>query len=146
VFTSVKTKQPVAVPFSRNLLERHNKYDCQFPKMTNQKFNDYLKELARLAGIDEQFRRVTYIGNKRQEEVLLKCDEIASHTARRTFATLAFVQGMNLKHIQEYLVTQPCSKLRSISRAYWAILIRAGLRGWRGWFSLMAKANCVVTE
>jgi len=42
------------------------------PIITNQKINDYLKELAELAGIDEPVRQTCYRGNERIDEVTPK--------------------------------------------------------------------------
>ena len=63
--TGAKVTIPV-LPTTRSILE---KYGYNLPKpMSNQKFNDYLKEVAKLAGL-ENWQRVT------------------AHTARRSFAT-----------------------------------------------------------
>lgn len=77
-------------PISQKILKRNN--GTLPSSYSNQKMNDYLKELGKLAGLK---KLVTLRGNKagkmtvtqyRQYEVM------TCHTARRTFATIAFVE------------------------------------------------------
>ena len=49
------------------------------PVITNQKMNDYLKELAELAGIDEPVRQTYYRGNERIDEVTPKYALLGTH-------------------------------------------------------------------
>ncbi len=55
------------------------------PVISNQKMNDYLKELSKLAGIDELIRETYYKGNERIDIVTPKCELLGTHTGRRTF-------------------------------------------------------------
>ena len=56
-----------------------------YPVICNQKMNDYLKELAELAGIDEPVRETYYKGNERIDVVSPKYALLGTHTGRRTF-------------------------------------------------------------
>ena len=47
--------------------------------------NFYLKELCKMAGIDEPIRLTSYKGNQRIDEVKPKYELIGTHTGRRTF-------------------------------------------------------------
>jgi len=47
--------------------------------------NRELKELCRLAGINEQIRITSYKGNQRKDEVKEKWELVGTHTGRRTF-------------------------------------------------------------
>ena len=47
-------------------------HDKALPVITNQKKNEYLKELAELAGINEPIRQTYYKGNERIDEVTPK--------------------------------------------------------------------------
>lgn len=72
----------------------HFKDDKVLPIISNQRFNDYLKELAELAGIDEPIRETYYKGNDRIDVVTPKYALLGSHTGRRTFICNALALGI----------------------------------------------------
>ena len=69
--------------------------------LSNQKYNAYLKEVARLAGILGTFTSFQTKGGKREERVQYKADLICSHTARRSFATNAYKKGLPISSIMQ---------------------------------------------
>lgn len=69
--------------------------------LSNQKYNAYLKEVARLAGILGKFTSFQTKGGKREERVQYKADLICSHTARRSFATNAYKKGLPISSIMQ---------------------------------------------
>jgi len=92
--SSYKTKESIVIPlndFSKAILER-NEYKLH--TISNQKTNEYLKELGKKAEINEP---VTLVKHRGAEEVVYsepKYNFISSHTARRTFVTLSLEKGM----------------------------------------------------
>ena len=64
------------------------------PIITNQKMNDYLKELAELAGIDGPVRQTCCRGNERIDEVTPKYALLGTHAGRRTFICNALALGI----------------------------------------------------
>lgn len=100
--TTVKTKDRLFIPlnpYSKNIL---NKYGGSLPKViSNQKMNDYLKELGKLAGISDSVQRIRYVGAKRIETTVPKYELISSHTARRSFITLSLEKGMRPEEIMK---------------------------------------------
>ena len=61
----------------------------------NQPLNRYVKELAQLAGVDRPIERIRYQGGKRlPSQAVPKHKLLTTHTARRTFVTLALKDGM----------------------------------------------------
>ncbi|MGB4415437.1 MAG: site-specific integrase [Paludibacter sp.] len=91
-----KTKTAVTIPVHPVVNEILNKYNYQMPKaITNQKFNDYIKEACKLAGIDtlESFTRT--VGGKEVTETKPKFDLVSSHTCRRSFCTNMYKRGLN---------------------------------------------------
>ncbi len=56
--------------------------------------NNYLKELAELAGIDEPIRETYYQGNKRIDKVTPKYALLGTHAGRRTFICNALALGI----------------------------------------------------
>jgi len=64
------------------------------PVISNQKMNDYLKELGKLAGINDPVTDVYFMGNQRFEDTHPKYQLIGTHTGRRTFICNALLNGM----------------------------------------------------
>lgn len=68
-------------------------YDFTTSK-ADQKFNEQIKEVARLAGIDENVTCTKNIAGKAVKVTEPKYKLISSHTARRSFATNAYKSGI----------------------------------------------------
>jgi integrase len=89
-----KTLSTVVVPLRKDakdiLIE---KYNMQMPQVSNVNFNHYIKEVVKLAGIDEQIKITHKRGNKIVEETRPKYAWIMSHTCRRSFCTNEFLDG-----------------------------------------------------
>lgn len=90
--TTIKTADSLIIELNAYSLEILEKYkDFHFennkvlPVISNQKMNDYLKELAELADINEPVRETYYKGNKRIDEVTPKYALLGTHAGRRTF-------------------------------------------------------------
>lgn len=85
-----KTKAIVIIPLNPIVLEIFKKYDANPNKlpaaMTDVNFNKYIKEVAKKVGFDSVGRVATNPEKKLYEL-------IASHTARRSFATNYYLQG-----------------------------------------------------
>src|SRR5690606_16524425 len=65
VFLSTKTKKKVVVPFNGFIgkgLDILEKYNFELPKISNQKFNDYLKDIGELAEINTPVRIIRFNG------------------------------------------------------------------------------------
>lgn len=71
--------------YSNLLLE---KYDYNFPKISNQKFNDYIKEVFKIMGYDENIKKTMKLGKEIIESITPLYERISSHTARRSFITI----------------------------------------------------------
>ncbi len=99
-----KTKDILEVPLVGYALEILNEYkglQRPLPSISNQKMNDYLKELGERAEIDSPVSIVRYRGPERLEEVKKKFELITTHTARRTFVTLSLEKGMRPETVME---------------------------------------------
>jgi len=84
-----KTDQKAYIPISNKLEILLNKWDWRLPKLSNQKFNQNIKTVCELAGFTEDVTKITYLGNKKIESIKPFYNCVGSHTARRTFITLA---------------------------------------------------------
>jgi Phage integrase SAM-like domain/Arm DNA-binding domain len=89
-----KTLATVVVPLRKDAKDiLIDKYNMQMPQVSNVNFNYYIKEVVKLAGIDEQIKITHKRGNKIQEEIRPKYAWIMSHTCRRSFCTNEFLDG-----------------------------------------------------
>lgn len=94
-----KTVAPLYIElnkYSEALLEKYKGLpgDRAFPVISNQKMNEYLKELGRLAGLTEEVKMVYFIGSERFEYSLPKSEVLSTHCGRRTFIVLALRLGI----------------------------------------------------
>lgn len=106
-FTSMKNKKRVIVPFTGFItyaLPILQKYDYKLPVISNQKFNDYLKEIGKIAGIDSPVRIIRFSGVKEVQIRQPKYEFMSSHMARRTFVTVMLEKGVPITVVQK--VTQ----------------------------------------
>ncbi len=100
VVTTVKTNDNLNIELNdvtRLILKKYEGVqfpdDKALPVIKNQSMNRDLKELCRLAGIDEKIRITSFKGNVRKEEVLPKWQLVGTHTGRKTFIVTALSNG-----------------------------------------------------
>ena len=99
--TTVKTSDSLIIELndhSRAILEKYKDVEFEnnkvIPVITNQKMNNYLKELAELAEINEPVQQTYYKGNERIDEVTPKYALLGTHAERRTFICNALALGI----------------------------------------------------
>ncbi len=99
---TIKTGTPVVIPIHPVVNAILNKYEYNLPKIpSNQKFNDYIKEVAELAEIKEQVKVERTKGDMTVKTSVPKYELTTSHTARRSFATNAFLADIPAISIME---------------------------------------------
>lgn len=69
----IKTGKEVVIPVSKQALSILERYDYALPVISDQKNNEFIKEVCKVAGINKK---------------------VTNHTARRSFATNAFLAGV----------------------------------------------------
>jgi len=90
-----KTNEFVSVPLSSQALSILEKYEWRIPKpISNQKMNDYLKDIGEAAKLNEKVQTTITQGGRKVVTTELKYDLIATHTARRSFASNLFMDGV----------------------------------------------------
>jgi len=89
-----KTKITSFIPLHNKLQRLLDKYNWKLPKISSQKFNIRIQEICKSLGIDDNIKKVSYIGKNKKEKVVPKWKLVGSHTARRTFITLMSERGM----------------------------------------------------
>jgi integrase len=96
-----KTGNKTVVPIHTIVKEILQKHNFQIKQISNQNFNAYIKEIAELAEIKEPVIKVKNIAGKKIEEVFEKWQLVSSHSARRTFATNAYLSGISALSVSQ---------------------------------------------
>lgn len=98
-----KTGEKISIPLHPKLNEILEKYgfDLLPLRISNQKFNDYVKELCREAEITDLIEIVRFEKGVKKYLTYPKNQLIASHTGRRTFITNSILAGIPLSVIQK---------------------------------------------
>lgn len=104
VMTSKKTVSRTVLPLVNPLLVALlEKYDWKAPRsISSQKFGAYIKEVCRLAGLTQPIQQTSIRAGKQVETVSPKYELVASHTARRSFATNAYKRGVPPREIMKF--------------------------------------------
>lgn len=99
IFTK-KTDTEVVIPLVPELKTILEKYNYHSPKsLSNQKMNEYLKEIFRKAKFNQEILVKKSIGGQIQEIVHKKHELAQSHMARRSFATNFYHLGIPAAHL-----------------------------------------------
>jgi len=94
-FRQQKTNNKVVIPLHPVVLEILEKYDYNLPTaITNQRFNEYIKNAAKIAGINGTETMTRTVGGKLITEKFEKYEQISSHTGRRSFCTNMYKRGL----------------------------------------------------
>jgi integrase len=93
--TTQKTKETVSIPLQASALLIVTRYLAGGVRLvSNQRLNQYLKELGQLAGINDPIEIIRYRGGNRESQTLAKWEKLGCHTGRRTFVTLSLERGL----------------------------------------------------
>lgn len=89
-----KTGAKVVIPIHPNVRQILEKYDYKLPnEISNQKMNDYLKEVGKTVQLVEQVSKGITKGGIKRHLIHKKHELITTHTARRSFATNLYKTG-----------------------------------------------------
>lgn len=87
-----KTSELIVIPLNKFVREIIKKYDNNLPPViSNQKMNEYLKEIGKKAEINETVKMAITRGGKTENTLHKKFELVTTHTARRSFATNAYL-------------------------------------------------------
>lgn len=99
-----KTKDSVSIPLNSIAKEIVKKYSFDPPKLSTQKFNQYIKNLlSQIPHFRETFESKTVIrGQKQETDQRAKYLFVGTHTMRRTFITRALEKGLPPVSVAKY--------------------------------------------
>lgn len=96
-----KTEYDSFIPISKKLRSILDKYDWKLPKISDQRFNDHIKEVGFEAKLFDTFKKFYYRGDEKRVKEGQKYEFLSTHTARRTFITLSLENGMHDKTVMK---------------------------------------------
>jgi integrase len=89
---TLKTSERVSIPLNSKVLAIVAKYNGVPPRpISNQRLNDHLKELCQRAGLTERVEVSRTRGGTSETRYPQKWELVGTHTARRSFATNAYL-------------------------------------------------------
>ncbi len=92
---TLKTDEKVVIPLNPKVQKILAQYDDHIPKaLSNQKMNFFVKEVCKLAEINEPILITRTKGGIKTRNTYPKYELVTTHTARRTFASNAFLGGV----------------------------------------------------
>jgi integrase len=129
---TLKTRKSLHIPLNEGakaILYKYNNLpgDKALPVISNQKFNDHLKQLGKLAKLTNKVTIINYIGSDRIETVHPKWTLLTSHVARKTFITMGVywkipietivnITGQSLDIVKRYYTIQDDQKRREMAK------------------------------
>lgn len=112
--TKAKHIQLPLVGFCAPALVILEKYNFKLPTISEQKLNENIKTVCKLAGINQVMYIERYAGNKKIRIPGSKDEFISTHTGKKTFITLLAGQGVPVKVISGFTGTS----IKTIERHY----------------------------
>ncbi|MBR2395901.1 MAG: phage integrase SAM-like domain-containing protein [Bacteroidaceae bacterium] len=112
-----KTGRLVEIPCIAKVREILNKYPKGLPHLSDQKINKYIKDIGKMAKIDEVVEVKGSRGGQVIKEYYKKYDLICTHTARRTGATLMYLDGIAIYDIMKVTGHKSVTTLEKYIRA-----------------------------
>ena len=92
--------------YSQAILDKYKDqvfpYNRALPVISNQRMNDYIKEMGEICGLNSAETVTYYKGNQRFDEVYPKYSLLGTHTGRRTFICNALMFGISPQMIMKW--------------------------------------------
>ena len=107
--TTIKTNDTLKInlnDYSKAILQKYADkvypFNKALPVISNQKMNQYLKEMAKECGLDTLITDIQFKGNERIDTVRPKHELISTHTGRRTFISNALMKGISVNVVMQF--------------------------------------------
>jgi site-specific recombinase XerD len=97
-----KTEKELTIPLNKisaAILHKYKDLHTPLPIISNQKLNEYIKDAAKEAEINEPIEIVRFKGSKRETTISPKYKLVHIHTGRKTFCTLSLEKGMSAEQV-----------------------------------------------
>lgn len=98
-FRQEKTDGDVVLPCSPRVVEIFERNGGKAPKMAQQRFNKYIKDICRDCGINDKVEIVVSKGDKHTHEIREKWELVASHTFRRSAIVALHLAGVPARQL-----------------------------------------------
>jgi len=112
-----KTGRFVEIPCNAKVRAILNKYPKGLPHLSDQKINKYIKDIGKMAKIDDVIEVKGSRGGEVIKEYYKKYQLICTHTARRTGATLMYLDGIAIYDIMKVTGHKSVTTLEKYIRA-----------------------------
>jgi integrase len=102
--TTIKTRDQLSIPLNEDAILIIKKYANEkgfLPKISNQKFNELIKDIGKLAKINDPTPITTFKKGQRDDKTPPKYTLITSHIMRRTFITQNLLNRMQAEQIMK---------------------------------------------
>lgn len=107
--TTIKTGDTLEInlnKYSRAILDKYKDFtdheNKALPVISNQRMNDYLKELGELCELNRPITETYYKGNERFDNVQPLSSLLSTHAARRTFISNALMMGITAETVMKW--------------------------------------------
>ena len=127
-----KNGPKLKIPLHRMVREIYTKYGMP-ETVSQQKLNEHIKILGRLAGINENIIYTRTKGGKRKEYLKKKYEMITSHTARRSFASNLLVRGIPKQYIMAVTGHTKEESFNKYTKAVQKDILTEKLKGYDVW-------------
>ena len=99
-----KTQTRISVPivqYAEEILDRYKNFETPIPIFSNQKLNDYLKELGELVEFDWPVKISRYYEGELHQEQVPFYEVLSSHVGRKSFITNSLILGVPERVVKE---------------------------------------------
>lgn len=99
-----KVNKPVTVPifeYAQEILDKYSETAYPLPQLSNQKLNEYLKELGQAAELNYQIKVVKFYDGIKEESSVPFYKVLTSHVARKSFITNALILDVPERVVKE---------------------------------------------
>ncbi len=102
--TTVKTQTRIQVPiidFAYEIIQKYKESENPLPHYSNQKINEYLKELGQLMKWGWMVKKVNYFNGQAKEKSVPFHDVLTTHVGRKSFITNSLILGIPERIVKE---------------------------------------------
>ena len=101
---TIKTDAPISVPiihYAQKILDKYVDHLYPLPRLSNQKMNQYLKEIGASAKFNHTVKIVKYFDGKKKEVSVPFYHILTTHVARKSFITNSLILGVPERVVKE---------------------------------------------